>query len=70
MRRPSTSARIKYFNYLERLRKSGKTNMLGAGPFLQKRFDLSEKRANEVLVAWLDEKEAQGGAAENTGEKS
>ena len=43
-----------YFDFLEDLRKSGLTNMLGARPYLQTAFpDLSEKEAKEILVKWL-----------------
>ena len=42
----------KYFDYLERLRKSGRINMYGAAPFLLKKIlELSNdaKRAAEIL---------------------
>ena len=43
----------KYFRYLEKLRNSGKTNMYGASPYLQRefpelRYDL--KQAKEILL--------------------
>ena len=46
----------KYFAYLEALRESGKTNMLGAIPYLQRDFpELSHyrARAHEILTAWM-----------------
>lgn len=46
----------KYFKYLEELRRSGETNMFGAGPFLQEKFPelrYDRKRATEVLLAWM-----------------
>ena len=46
----------KYFDYLERLRKSDRINMYGAAPFLLKKFpELSNdaKRAAEILKAWM-----------------
>lgn len=46
----------KYFFYLEELRESGETNMLGAVPYLQKEFpELSDDRtrAREILMAWI-----------------
>lgn len=46
----------KYFDYLERLRKSGRINMYGAAPFLLKKFsELSNdaKRAAAILKAWM-----------------
>ena len=41
-----------YFAYLEELRESGKTNMLGAVPYLP---ELSHDcaRAHEILTAWM-----------------
>lgn len=44
----------KYWIYLENLRKSGVVNMFGAGPYLQKAFDLTEKEANKILGDWMD----------------
>jgi hypothetical protein len=42
-----------YFDFLEDLRKSGLTNMLGARPYIQTAFpDLSDKEAKEILVKW------------------
>ena len=44
-----------YFDYLEKLRQSGETNMFGAALYLQRVF--SELRraeaANTVLLAWF-----------------
>lgn len=43
-----------YFEFLEDLRKSGLTNMLGARPYIQTAFpDLSEEEAKEILFKWL-----------------
>ncbi len=47
----------KYFDYLDRLRQSGETNMFGAVPYLQKQFfelALDRKKAAQVLQAWMD----------------
>lgn len=43
----------KYWIYLENLRRSGKTNMFGAVPYLMKEFRLSHKEAQEILVDWM-----------------
>jgi hypothetical protein len=46
----------KYFTYLEKLRESGKTNMMGAVPYLQRQFpELAHDRARarEILMAWI-----------------
>lgn len=42
-----------YFDFLEELRQSGKTNMFGAAPYLQKAFKLNREKAKEVLLAWM-----------------
>lgn len=47
----------KYFDYLDKLRDSGKTNMFGAMPYLQKKFpELSDdhEKAAQILLAWMD----------------
>jgi hypothetical protein len=46
----------KYFAYLDELRESGETNMLGAVPYLQRRFpELAgdRARAQKILTAWM-----------------
>lgn len=46
----------KYFDYLEKLRESGETNMFGAAPYLQREFpELAHDRdrAREILAAWM-----------------
>lgn len=42
-----------HLQYLDKLRKSGATNMYGAGPYLRRAFDLSEKESHEVLGYWM-----------------
>ena len=39
--------------YLDDLRDSGITNMLGAAPYVKDEFDLSDKEAREVLTYWI-----------------
>ena len=39
--------------YLEQLRKSGVTNMLGAAPYLSARFNLNQKDAQTALYEWI-----------------
>lgn len=41
------------FNYLDGLRESGKTNMLGAGAYIVESFGVSEKEAREFLGEWM-----------------
>ncbi len=46
----------KYFDYLDYLRDSGVTNMLGAAPYLQRKFPelaLEKFKARDVLTAWM-----------------
>jgi len=41
-----------YFKFLDALRESGATNMLGAGPYLTEAFDIPRGDANKILQAW------------------
>ncbi len=43
----------KYYLFLERLRRSGKTNMYGAGQYLMQEFDLDMEAAREILIDWM-----------------
>jgi len=43
-----------YFNFLAKLRDSGKTNMWGATPYLQQAFDLSKDEAKKILISWIE----------------
>ena len=50
------SGNQKYFDYLERLRQSGETNMYGAAPYLQSEFPElrdNRSRAGDILLAWI-----------------
>ena len=46
-----------YFKYLNELRASGDTNMLGAAPYLENQFWLEPSEAKEVLRLWIKSKE-------------
>lgn len=48
-----TDFEIKCFDYLERLRQSGVTNMYGACPYLERRFKISHRDASNVLSKWM-----------------
>ena len=48
-----TETKWKYWNYLEKLRRSGVTNMFGATPYLMEEFGLSESEARDVLKNWM-----------------
>jgi hypothetical protein len=41
------------FDYLNRLRESGTTNMFGAVPYLMDEFDIERDEAREVLLDWM-----------------
>ena len=43
----------KYWIFLEKLRRSGVTNMYGAGPYLQNAFGMSRNDARVVLADWM-----------------
>ena len=46
-----------YFDYLDRLRDSGVTNMFGAVPYLRRKFpelSFDPAKAKEILKAWMD----------------
>ena len=45
--------RQKHYDYLESLRQSGITNMLGAAPYLANAFGLSLPEARKILSAWM-----------------
>ena len=42
-----------YFEYLDKLRESGVTNMYGAGSYLADEFGLETRNAREVLGKWM-----------------
>ena len=41
------------FQFLNRLRESGETNMYGASPYVQCAFDLTKREASVILVEWM-----------------
>lgn len=47
------------FRYLDALRDSGKTNMFGAGAYLQRDFVIGKERAKDILLKWMHWKEEQ-----------
>ena len=42
-----------YFSYLNDLRDSGKTNMFGAGEYLERAFNIDKSEARKILAAWM-----------------
>ena len=45
---------VEYFDYLDDLRESGRTNMWGAGAYLRAEQGLDRHEAEAVLSAWMD----------------
>lgn len=45
----------KYFQFLSNLRETGITNMYGAGPYLEREFELTRNEAREVVLQWMKE---------------
>ena len=42
-----------YWIYLEKLRRSGVTNMFGAAPYLMDEFELEYNDARDILIDWM-----------------
>lgn len=42
------------FAYLDELRKSGKTNMFGAGRYLEEKYHIPSTTANHILKRWME----------------
>lgn len=43
-----------HLRFLDALRESGKTNMFGAAPFVQKRFKCSTEDARTITIYWME----------------
>jgi len=41
-------------SFLDWLRMTGKTNMFGAGPYIQENFEITKYDANRFLVKWME----------------
>jgi hypothetical protein len=48
-----TLDREEMFDYLDVLRETGVTNMLGAAPYLQNAFGIEKSEAKVVLLEWM-----------------
>lgn len=42
-----------HYIFLEKLRRSGKTNMFGAVPYITVEFGCSHKEAEDILLDWM-----------------
>ena len=52
--KPGDTERFRgYMEFLSKLKISGKTNMLGAVPYLQQEFNLEKKEAKDLLAYWM-----------------
>ena len=52
--KPGDTERFRdYMGFLSKLRTSGKTNMMGAAPYLQAEFNLSKKESKDLLAYWM-----------------
>ena len=40
--------------FLDSLRDSGKTNMVGATPYIQKQFNITKYDAQRFLIKWME----------------
>jgi hypothetical protein len=43
-----------HLKYLDDLRKSGVTNMFGAGAYVKEMFDVGSHEANAIVGYWMD----------------
>ncbi len=48
-----TTEKSNYFKYLFDLQASGRTNMFGAGAYLEDAFDLDKREAKEIVLEWM-----------------
>ncbi len=55
MKRNATEKEQEVFTYLNELRESGDTNMLGARPYIMAEFtELAASEAKNMLMLWMD----------------
>jgi len=45
-----------YFEFLDNLRESGRTDMYGAAPYLQTEFGMTKQVARQTLLEWMESK--------------
>lgn len=49
-----------HLDYLDKLRKSGITNMFAAEPYLIREFSLSTQEVREILIYWMNNFDESG----------
>jgi len=52
-KKAAANGHAEYFEYLEALRDSGVTNMMGAGVYLEEHFGLTRYEARDILMEWI-----------------
>lgn len=55
-----TSKEVEIFEYLNRLRDSGITNMFGATPYIIEEFNINKRDASKALTTWMGIFEEEG----------
>ena len=40
-------------DFLDNLRESGRVNMFGAAPYIEKEFDMPKTQAKKMLIVWM-----------------
>lgn len=50
---PETPTPKDAFEYLDRLRESGETNMFGARPYVENHFSIGAEAADKLVHAWM-----------------
>ena len=52
--RPATAEEIDVCKYLNELRESGVTNMLGARPYIERQFGYDKVEAGRLMKVWME----------------
>jgi len=58
--RKTTPEEKEVMEYLNELRDSGKTNMFGATPYIQEKFQFTSRESREILVLWMENFSEEG----------
>ncbi len=59
-KRKTTTLERTVFDFLNKLRESGVTNMYGAVPYIQSNFGISNKEASDLLSLWMENFNEEG----------
>ena len=55
-------------DYLEELKESGKTNMFGAGIYIEREFCVNKREARKIVRAWMDTYDEQASITTRRGQ--